>query len=122
MYIYGQKISSINNRFFFVFAFRKCMGTNKKLARKSTKHYIKTPRIQSVIMLKNKRRFILACLIPFISIFSKTLIETNAVFALDGMVNHTAVDRPDPQFRPHMHSIDHADVCVKVNILIIKNK
>ena len=42
--------------------------------------------------LKAKRRWFLAGLISFVCVFSQTLIQTNALFALDGMINHTAVD------------------------------
>jgi hypothetical protein len=39
-----------------------------------------------------RRRFLLACAVPFACVFGATLLRSNAMFALDGMINHTAVD------------------------------
>jgi hypothetical protein len=39
-----------------------------------------------------RRRFLLACVVPFACVFGATLLRSNALFALDGMINHTAVD------------------------------
>ena len=38
-------------------------------------------------MLQTKRRFLVAGLIPFFCIFSQTLLQYNAMFALGGMVS-----------------------------------
>ena len=58
------------------------------------------------------RRFLLAGFIPFLCVFAFTLLQTNAIFALDGMVNHTAVDWIDPG-KSHSHE-DHYDTCIDV--------
>ena len=38
-------------------------------------------------MLQTKRRFLVAGVIPFLCIFSQTLLQYNAMFALGGMVS-----------------------------------
>lgn len=51
------------------------------------------------------------------------MIRNNIAYALDGMINHTAVDWPSPGQRKHFHGIDHVDTCVMVtyfNIINIK--
>jgi len=42
------------------------------------------------------------------------MIRNNIAYALDGMINHTAVDWPPPGQRKHFHGIDHVDTCVMV--------
>ena len=43
-------------------------------------------------MLELQRRFLVAGVIPFMCIFSQTLLQYNIIFALGGMVNHTLAD------------------------------
>ena len=67
--------------------------------------------------VKQKRRFLIACLIPFLCMFAITLAQTNAIFALDGMINHTAVDQKlweKSTNRQHVPRIDHRDTCLDV--------
>ncbi|XP_023334822.1 uncharacterized transporter slc-17.3 isoform X3 [Eurytemora carolleeae] len=61
-----------------------------------------------------RNRFWLACLVPFLCLVSVTMIRNNIAYALDGMINHTAVDWPPPGQRKHFHGIDHVDTCVMV--------
>ena len=65
-------------------------------------------------MIVNKRRLLIAGFIPFMCVFSITLIQTNIIFALDGMINHTAIDWARPKLREHFHSIDHINTCIQV--------
>ena len=67
-------------------------------------------------LLENKRRLCVAGFIPFLCVFSITLIQTNVVFALDGMINHTAIDWARPKQREHFHSIDHINTCIQVKM------
>ena len=62
-------------------------------------------------------RFLVACLVPFLCMFSITLVQTNIIFAMDGMINHTYVDWPQPELRRHIHSVDHVDVCTSVSMI-----
>jgi len=43
-------------------------------------------------MLGLQRRFVIAGTIPFLCVFSQTLLQYNIIFALGGMVNHTLAD------------------------------
>ena len=43
--------------------------------------------------MKPIRRFIIAGVVPFLVIFSATLLQYKVIFALGGMVNHTLVDK-----------------------------
>ena len=43
-------------------------------------------------MFSLNRRFLVAGAIPFLCVFSQTLLQYNIIFALGGMVNHTLAD------------------------------
>jgi len=43
-------------------------------------------------MLRLQRRFLIAGTIPFLCVFSQTLLQYNIIFALGGMVNHTLAE------------------------------
>jgi hypothetical protein len=57
-----------------------------------------------------RRRFLLACAVPFACVFGATLLRGNAMFALDGMINHTAVDMVN------INNVKKEDAAVNVTI------
>ena len=68
-------------------------------------------------MLRVQRRFLIAGIIPFLCVFSQTLLQYNIIFALGGMVNHTLADWEEWQVieEEQVHGdLNFPGTCIKV--------
>ena len=71
---------------------------------------------------KARRRFLLACVVPFACVFGTTLLRSNAMFALDGMINHTAVDVFNNNYNKQAAvaaNTTSSDTCIAVSMVRI---